>query len=163
PTAAALVEYLNYNARLVQSLKSTKVELDAKQNGESIGLEGTLFCQKPRNFRLRATDPLGKPAVDVGSNDNEFWFWISEARDEDAGNGICRATVQDVQVVPVNEKAQAVLPQRVTLVWKDQKIELKMRLYETQANSIDAQRAAKLFSRGDLASIPASNLAQGPD
>ena len=38
-----------------------------------------------------------------------------------------------------------------------------MRLFDTQANSIDAPQAAKLFSRADLASIPASNLAQGPD
>ena len=83
PSAANLVAYLNKNARLVQSVKSTKVEMDAKQDGQSIGLEGMLFCQKPRNFRLRANDPLGKPAVDIGSNDNEFWFWISAAKDED--------------------------------------------------------------------------------
>jgi hypothetical protein len=256
PTPANLVEYMNHNARLVQSLKSTKVELDAKQAGESIGLEGTLFCQKPRNFRLRATDPLGKPAVDVGSNDNEFWYWIGAAKDEDGvarvhfcsyqdmaagkarmpfpfqpdmivaalgmgeydpnkeytvkedaktfsliepavsaqgqqvqkltvfnrtqvapgkpqvlayvlqdrnGNEICRANVQEVQVVQLDGNTQAIVPQRVQLSWKTQQIELKMRLYETQANSIDAQRAAKLFSRGDLSSIPASNLAQGPD
>ena len=70
--------------------------------------------------------------------------------------------MQDVQTVSVNG-AQAVLPQRVQLVWNAQKIELRMKLYDTQANSIDAQKAAKLFSRADLASIPASNLAQGSD
>ena len=83
PTTADLVAYLNKNASLVQSVKSTKVEMDAKQDGQSIGLEGMLFCQKPRDFRLRANDPIGKPAVDIGSNDNEFWFWISAAKDED--------------------------------------------------------------------------------
>ncbi len=255
PSADNLVAYMNENARLVQSIKSTKVEIDAKQAGESIGLEGMLFCQKPRNFRLRA-DALGKPAVDIGSNDNEFWFWISAAKDEDGvarvhycsytdmaagkarmpfpfqpdmivsalglgeydpkgnytvkddpktislieqttsaqgqpvqkvtvfsrtrvgpgkpqvlaylllddkGAEICRASVQDVQTIAVDRDARAVLPQRVQLVWNAQKIELKMRLFDTQANSIDPQKAAKLFSRADLASIPASNLAQGSD
>ncbi len=255
PSAANLVAYLNENARLVQSVKSTKVEMDAKQDGQSIGLEGMLFCQKPRNFRLRANDPLGKPAVDIGSNDNEFWFWISAAKDEDGvprvhycsysdmaagkarmpfpfqpdmivsalglgeydpkgsytvkddpktislieqttsaqgqpvqkatvfsrtrvapgkpqvlayllldekGKEICRASVQDVQAVSVGG-AQAVLPQRVQLVWDAQKIELRMKLFDTQANSISEPQAAKLFSRADLASYPASNLAQGSD
>ena len=55
------------------------------------------------------------------------------------------------------------LPQRVQLVWDAQKIELRMKLFDTQANSISPQQAAKLFSRADLASYPASNLAQGPD
>ena len=230
PSADNLVAWLNKNASLVQSVKSTKVEMDAKQDGQSIGLEGMLFCQKPRNFRLRANDPLGKPAVDIGSNDNEFWFWISAAKDEDGvprvhycsysdmaagkarmpfpfqpdmivsalglgeydpkgnytvkddpktislieqttsaqgqpvqkatvfsrtrvapgkpqvlayllldekGKEICRASVQDVQAVSVGG-AQAVLPQRVQLVWDAQKIELRMKLFDTQANSISA-------------------------
>ena len=257
PTAPQLVAWMNQNASLVQSVKSTKVEIDAKQGGESIGLEGQLFCQKPRNFRLRANDPLGKPAVDIGSNDNEFWFWISAAKDEDGvprvhycsyqdmaagkarmpfpfqpdmivsalgmaeydpnkqdytvkddaktislveptvsaqgqpvqkvtvfnrtrvqpgkpqvvaylllddkGNEVCRASIQDIQTVAADHDAQAVLPQRVELVWNAQKIDLKMRLYQTQANGISPQLAAKVFSRADLASYPASNLAQGAD
>ena len=66
----------------MESMKSTQVQIDAKQGAEAIGLEGTLFCQKRRNFRLRAK-ALGQPAVDIGSNDEEFWFWISQAKDED--------------------------------------------------------------------------------
>ena len=82
PTAAELVAYLNDNAHLVQSVKSTEVEIQAKQGSESIGLTGQLFCQKPLNFRLRAV-LAGQPTVDIGSNDNEFWYWISQAKDED--------------------------------------------------------------------------------
>jgi len=82
PTAANLVAYLNDNAQRVRSIKSTEVQIDAKQAGEAIGLEGSLFCQKPRDFRLRAK-VAGQPAVDIGSNSDEFWFWISQAKDQD--------------------------------------------------------------------------------
>jgi hypothetical protein len=82
PTAADLVAYLNNNARQVQSIKATRLEIQAKQGNESIGLDGSLFCQKPRDFRLRGT-VAGSPAVDIGSNNEEFWFWISQGKDED--------------------------------------------------------------------------------
>src|SRR5438270_3242654 len=87
PTPAQLVAYMNKNAQLVQSIKSTKVEIQATQGKDTVGLEGSLFCQKPRNFRLRA-DVVGKPAVDIGSNDSEFWFWISQ--DKDPADGVAR-------------------------------------------------------------------------
>jgi hypothetical protein len=82
PTVPDLVAYLNNNARQVQSIKSTQLEIQAKQGNDSIGLQGTLFCQKPRDFRLRA-NVAGSPAVDIGSNNEEFWFWISQGKDED--------------------------------------------------------------------------------
>jgi len=253
PTPANLVAYLNENARLVSSIKSTEVQIDARQAGEAIGLEGSLFCQKPRDFRLRAK-VAGQPAVDIGSNNDEFWFWISQAKDQDGvarvhycsypdmaagkarmpfpfqpdmivaalgmgdydptkqytlkedartyqlvepatsaqgdavykvtvfskthvapgkpqvlayllqddkGNEICRANVLEVQTIPV-DKYKAVLPLRVQLVWKPQQIEMAMRLYHTEVNSIEPPQAAKLFSRADL-SIPAVNLAQATE
>ena len=82
PTPPDLVAYLNHNAQLVQSIKCTQLEIQAKQGNDSIGLQGTLFCQKPRDFRLRGT-VAGQPAVDIGSNNQEFWFWISQAKDDD--------------------------------------------------------------------------------
>ncbi len=254
PSAAELIQYMNDNAALVQSVKSTELDMVAKQGNDSIGLSGELYCQKPRNFRLRAK-VAGQSAVDIGSNDNEFWFWISQAKDEDGvarvhycsyqdmaagkarmpfpfqpdmivsalglgeydpkgqytvtgddrtirlaeqttsaqgqpvqkvtvfnrtrvqpgkpqvlaylllddkGNEICRASIQDVQAVPVDHEQRAVLPQRVDLAWNAQKIELKMKLLQAQANSIAPQQAARLFSRGDLG-YPTVNLAQGAD
>jgi hypothetical protein len=38
-----------------------------------------MVAQKPRNFRLSA-DTLGSQVVDLGSNDQEFWYWISKAK-----------------------------------------------------------------------------------
>ena len=95
PSAAELVQYMNDNAALVQSVKSTEVEISAKQGSESIGLTGQLFCQKPLNFRLRAV-LAGQPTVDIGSNDNEFWYWISQAKDEDNVARVHYCSYQDM-------------------------------------------------------------------
>jgi hypothetical protein len=73
----ALVNYLNLNARKVQSVRA-KVDMDCKAEGRAFGLSGAMACQKPRDFRLRGS-VLGKPAVDIGSNNDEFWYWISQA------------------------------------------------------------------------------------
>jgi hypothetical protein len=78
PTATALVDYLNRNAQRVQSIEVQELDLDCKQKTQSVGLRGKLVCQKPRNFRLGAS-VVGSQAVDLGSNDQEFWFWISKA------------------------------------------------------------------------------------
>jgi hypothetical protein len=76
PTAAELVAALNSNAQRVQALQSNDVDLDCTAEGRSVGLTALMVCQKPRNFLLRAR-ALGNTAADLGSNDREFWFWIS--------------------------------------------------------------------------------------
>jgi hypothetical protein len=79
PDAARLVAYLNQNAERVKCIQSTRVAMDCKEGNQAVGVDGMLVCQKPRNFRLKGY-VLGKPAVDIGSNDSEFWYWISEAK-----------------------------------------------------------------------------------
>jgi hypothetical protein len=79
PSKEAVVAYLNDNAQRVQSVRCKEVDIVAKQGMQSVGLRGQLVCAKPRGFRLIA-NVLGKPEVDLGSNDQEFWFWV--ARDE---------------------------------------------------------------------------------
>jgi hypothetical protein len=77
PTAQTLVAYLNDNARRVPGFESA-VDIDCKQGSDTApGLQGQISCQKPRDFRLTAK-VLGKSAVDVGSNDQEFWFWVGQ-------------------------------------------------------------------------------------
>jgi hypothetical protein len=78
PKATQLVAYLNDNARRVQAVRCERVAIDCKQGREAVGLDGILVCQKPRNFRLKAK-VVGQPAVDIGSNQDEFWYWISKA------------------------------------------------------------------------------------
>jgi hypothetical protein len=85
PTAEKLVAYLNQNAQAVRSIEAKKVFMTARQNNEHVGgLEGFLACQKgdrpgvPPNFRLQA-EVVGSSEVDIGSNSEEFWFWIKRA------------------------------------------------------------------------------------
>jgi hypothetical protein len=77
-SSTVLVSYLNNNAQRVQGLTALEVAIDCKQDGSPVpGLQGKLFCQKPRSFRLTGT-VVSQPAVDVGSNEQEFWYWIRE-------------------------------------------------------------------------------------
>lgn len=78
PTAAALVAYLNDNSRRVQSLECRGLDLDCRQRSQAVGLSGWMVCQKPKSLRMGGK-VLGHPAVDMGSNDQEFWYWISKA------------------------------------------------------------------------------------
>jgi hypothetical protein len=78
PSAADLVEYMNRNARLVQRIECGDLDMDASQGRQQVGLRGKLVCQKPRDFRMSGK-VLGKDEVDMGSNDQEFWYWIGKA------------------------------------------------------------------------------------
>jgi hypothetical protein len=81
PTVVNLVGYLNENSRRVQSVRFDDLSVDVTQNAgsfnsQTFSLPGTLFAEKPRNFRLKAS-VLGKDEADIGSNAQEFWFWIA--------------------------------------------------------------------------------------
>lgn len=76
PTPASLVAYLNDNARLAQGIRCEDLTLEARQGREApASVFGRLDCSKPRNFRLTGR-AAGQPFVDIGSNDQEIWFWI---------------------------------------------------------------------------------------
>jgi hypothetical protein len=78
--AKSLVGFLNKNAALVSAIEADSVAIEIKGGGAAqIGVNGMLYCQKPRNFHLVAK-AVGKQVADVGSNSNEFWFWNSEDR-----------------------------------------------------------------------------------
>jgi len=86
PTPAQLVSYLNNNAERIQSLRFEDMDLTCTQGLQSFGLRGKMVLQKPRNFRMSG-DAFGKQEVDIGSNDQEFWFWI--ARDNPSYQWFC--------------------------------------------------------------------------
>lgn len=76
PTTDALVQYLNKNSERLQTLRCDDMVLTYSERFKpSISLEGRMVAQKPRNFRMTAM-LLRKPEVDLGSNDQEFWYWI---------------------------------------------------------------------------------------
>ncbi|MFN4257966.1 MAG: hypothetical protein ACK4RK_01615 [Gemmataceae bacterium] len=78
PTAASLVGYLQENSRRLNTVDCRSLDVEARQGTQQVGLTGWMVCQKPRDFRMMAK-VLGNPAVDVGSNQEEFWYWISRA------------------------------------------------------------------------------------
>jgi hypothetical protein len=78
PTGAELASYLNQNSKRVQSIEVRDLDMDATQRLQSIGLKGQMICQKSRNFRLSARVG-GNTMVDLGSNNEEFWYWIAKS------------------------------------------------------------------------------------
>ena len=82
PTAENLVEYLNTNAKRIdsrQAITCGNLTIDVNADGQKVGVSGKMLCQTPRNFLLSGV-VLGSPAVDIGSNDKEFWFWSREMK-----------------------------------------------------------------------------------
>jgi hypothetical protein len=80
PKVEQLVQYLNNNAQRIgdnDALRCTNVEIDCRADRQTVGLGGMMMCQKPRNFRLQAK-VLSQPMVDIGSNNDEFWYWIGK-------------------------------------------------------------------------------------
>ena len=75
PTQAELVAYLNRNAQQIQSIKCPTLSMDTKMGMQQVNIAGKLFCEKPRNFRLVA-DALGSQEADIGSNSQEFWYYL---------------------------------------------------------------------------------------
>jgi hypothetical protein len=83
PTVENLVEYLNNNAKRIepgQAVNCTNMTINIDQGGNKVGVSSMLVCQAPRNFRMSGV-VIGNPAVEVGSNDKEFWFWCRELKE----------------------------------------------------------------------------------
>jgi hypothetical protein len=79
PTAVDLVAYLNTNSQKIRSIECQYLEMDIKQGtfGQSFGIpQGKMICEKPKNFRMMA-GVAGHTEADIGSNENEFWYWIA--------------------------------------------------------------------------------------
>lgn len=76
PTNAAdLVTHLNRNTQPIQSVETDNLDITVTQNGQPFGLNGKLAYQKERNFRMIAS-AISSTEADLGSNDQEFWFYM---------------------------------------------------------------------------------------
>jgi hypothetical protein len=79
PSPVQLVHYLNLCSEKVSVLECSDVTIDGKQGSQAAPtVYGDMVCQKPRNFRLQAKF-VSNPAVDIGSNDQELWYWVGKA------------------------------------------------------------------------------------
>jgi hypothetical protein len=75
PSPEQLVHYLSSQAALLQSIECRDLTIDVRAQGNSISLDGTLLCQKPRYFKL-VGKKFGSQEVLVGSNEERFWFYV---------------------------------------------------------------------------------------
>jgi hypothetical protein len=76
PTVAQLVSYLDENSHRLHCVRCEELDLSCKVGIKPMpALHGQMVCQQPRNFRLTAKI-FGKDEVDLGSNQDEFWYWL---------------------------------------------------------------------------------------
>ncbi len=76
-TAAELLVEHNRNAGRVQSLKA-RPDIKVDDRRRFFGASGKLAIERPKNFKLELSVAMAN-AADIGSNDEEFWFWISHS------------------------------------------------------------------------------------
>jgi hypothetical protein len=69
----------NANAQKIDSVICRRVEIDGKSEDQIYSLNAQMAYQRTNRFRLSATSPMGKSEVDLGSNEDEIWFWIARA------------------------------------------------------------------------------------
>lgn len=74
-TAEQLISYLNEHARQLSILNCQNLQTEAVGAGVT---QGYLVCRQPHDFRLIGKSMMGEE-VDIGSNEQEFWFWVRRA------------------------------------------------------------------------------------
>jgi hypothetical protein len=79
PSREELVSYLNDNAANLPGVVSDDVTLTVYVGGGvGVPVGGWMRAEGPRNFRMQAK-MFGNEEVDLGSNKQEFWYWIKRA------------------------------------------------------------------------------------
>ena len=82
-----LTEHLNQNIRHTTAWRCTSAKITPHGPlALTASLSANLAVEAPKNFRLMANSPVGNE-VDIGSNDEHFWFWIR--RDDPPGLYMC--------------------------------------------------------------------------
>jgi hypothetical protein len=69
----------NRNAERVQSL-TAKPSIGVAGRVMRARADGRLALERPRNFKLELAS-MGEKKADIGSNDEEFWFWVKNDKD----------------------------------------------------------------------------------
>ena len=84
PTASLDVQEFiaehNRNAERIQSLEA-KPSIILTSGRRQAPLQGRMALERPRNFKLELST-IRSTAADIGSNDQEFWFWVSNDEDK---------------------------------------------------------------------------------
>lgn len=73
PTLEQVIQVVNRNNSQIHSYSTTQ----AKLSGPGFPtLRANVAFERPLRFRLRADTAMTGPELDLGSNDQYFWFWI---------------------------------------------------------------------------------------
>lgn len=67
---------VNQNAARVQSLQTNNATITVPGMPGIPLLRGNIAVERPNRVRLQASTALTGPEVDLGSNDELFWFWV---------------------------------------------------------------------------------------
>lgn len=70
-----IVKEINKENEKIKSLYVAKMPISLQQNGINAKAYGELAMQKDKRFRLKITHSLTGKEMDIGSNDEFFWFW----------------------------------------------------------------------------------------
>ena len=73
PTLEQIIKVINDNSMQIQSLASYRAGLSGPGFPP---LRATVVFQRPGRLRLRAETVLTGPELDLGSNEEFFWFWV---------------------------------------------------------------------------------------
>jgi len=76
PTLSDVIAAVNANTAKVQSLSTRDASLSVPMLPS---LRAELHLDRPRRFRLLADTRITGPEVDLGSNDELFWFWVKRS------------------------------------------------------------------------------------
>ena len=75
----AFIAEHNQNADLIQSLKAQPT-IAVRSKSRTVQADGKLGMIRPRNFKLELS-AMGQTKANIGSNDQEFWFWVQNDDD----------------------------------------------------------------------------------
>ena len=78
PSLEQVIQVVNDNSRQIYSFSTNKATLSVPG---APTLRANLAMQRPRYFRLRAESLIRGPELDVGSNEELFWFWVRQSPD----------------------------------------------------------------------------------
>ena len=84
PTLEQLIEYVNSGTSQIRQLQSTGAWLST--DGMMVSLRADIALERPKRFRLQAG--MAGPEIDIGSNEELFWFWAK--RGDPAAIYFCR-------------------------------------------------------------------------
>ena len=103
-TAKEAIEKHNLNAGRIQALEA-KTRITVASASFSGGAGGRMAMERPKNFTLKMTTPMGNPVADIGSNDDEFWFWAKSNR-SNKDNSILVCSYEDLDRTSLSSSFQ---------------------------------------------------------